>query len=186
MTSGRIGYRLRQFWSALYAKPSGGDLDKVSSLLTPAQMALFSQMHRSEQAHSIQVMAAVSRASQGIPDEPRKDLLTAALLHDVGKSRFPVRLWERVIIVLSKAFLPGQVRRWGVGQPSGEGQPSGWRRAFVVAQQHPAWGAQMAEEVGASPMAAALIRRHQDGPPNPGGDLEDRLLQLLQAADHEL
>jgi hypothetical protein len=180
MMVGRIGYRLRQFWSALYAQPSGGDLEEVSSLLTTAQMALFRQMHRSEQAHSIQVMRAVSQASQGIPDEPRRDLLGAALLHDVGKSRYPVRLWERVIIVLSKAFLPRQARHWG------EGQLSGWRRPFVVARQHAAWGAQMAQEAGISPLAATLIRRHQDPPPNPGGDLEDRLLGLLQAADHEL
>ena len=180
MIVGRIGYRLRQFWRALYARPSGGDLETVSSLLTPAQMALFHQMHRSEQAHSIHVMRAVSQASQGIQDEPRRDLLRAALLHDVGKSRFPVRLWERAVIVLCKAFLPGEVERWG------EAQPSGWRRAFVVAQQHPAWGAQMAAEAGVPPLVVALIRRHQDQPPNPGGGLEDRLLQFLQAADHEL
>jgi hypothetical protein len=184
MMVGRIGYRLRQFWSALYAQPSGGDLEEVSSLLTTAQMALFRQMHRSEQAHSIQVMRAVSQASQGIPDEPRRDLLGAALLHDVGKSRYPVRLWERVIIVLSKAFLPGQARLWG--ESAAEGGASGWRRPFVVARQHAAWGAQMAQEAGVSPLAAVLIRRHQDLPPNPGGDLEDRLLGLLQAADREL
>jgi putative nucleotidyltransferase with HDIG domain len=184
MIVSRIGYRLRQFWSALYAEPSGGDLEKISSLLTPAQMALFRQMHRSEQAHSIQVMRAVSQASQGIPDEACRDLLRAALLHDVGKSRFPVRIWERAVIVLCKAYLPGKVRLWGDG--AAEGGALGWRRAFVVAQQHATWGAQMAEEAGASPLAAALIRRHQDQAPNPGGDLEDRLLQLLQAADHEL
>lgn len=184
MIVGRIGYRLRQFWSALYAGPSGGDLEKISSLLTPAQMALFRQMHRSEQAHSIQVMRAVSQTSHGIPDEPRRDLLRAALLHDVGKNRFPVRIWERAVIVLCKAFFPGQVGRWG--EDTTGGGTLGWRRAFVVAQQHASWGAQMAEEAGASPLAVALIRRHQDGPPSPGRDIEDRLLLLLQAADHEL
>jgi hypothetical protein len=180
----RIVYRLRQFWSALYATPSEGELDKISSLLTPPQMALFYQMHRSEQAHSIQVMQAVLQSSDGVPASPRSDLLRAALLHDVGKSRYPVRLWERVVIVLSKAILPGEVKRWGEGAASGGAIR--WRRAFMVAQQHPAWGAQMAQEAGASPLVAALIRRHQDLRPNPGGDLEDRLLQLLQAADHEL
>jgi hypothetical protein len=184
MIVGRIFYRLRQFWRALYATPSAGELDKFSSLLTPAQMALFRQMHRSEQAHSIQVMQAVLQTSQEIPDEPRRDLLRAALLHDVGKSRCPVRIWERAVIVLSKAFLPGKVKRWD--ESATLGGASGWRRAFVVAQQHPAWGAQMAEEAGASPLAVALIRRHQDFRANPGGGLEDRLLQLLQAADHEL
>jgi putative nucleotidyltransferase with HDIG domain len=184
MIVGRIVYRLRQFWSAVYARPSAGELELASSLLTPAQMALFRQMHRSEQAHSIQVTRTVLQSSAGIPDVPRRDLLRAALLHDVGKCRFPVRIWERAIIVLSKAFLPDQASRWGEGVA--EDGALGWRRAFVVAQQHAAWGAQMAEEAGASPLVAALIRRHQDQRLNPGVDLEDRLLHLLQAADHEL
>jgi hypothetical protein len=106
------------------------------------------------------------------------------LLHDVGKSRYPVRIWERILIVLSKAFLPGKVKRWGEGAAEGGGL--GWRRAFVVAQQHPAWGAQMAAEAGASPLTSTLIRRHQDPRSNSSEGLEDRLLQILQAADHEL
>jgi hypothetical protein len=119
MTFGRVFYRLRQFWSALYAAPSADQLGEASSLLTLPQMALFRQMHRSEQAHSIQVMAAVFHASDGVPDEARRDLLRAALLHDVGKSRYPVRIWERVLIVLFKAFLPGMVERWGDGAAVG-------------------------------------------------------------------
>lgn len=184
MIVGRAFYRLRQFWSALSAVPSAGELDKVRSLLTPPQMALFIQMHRSEQAHSIQVMGAVFQASEGIPAEARRDLLRAALLHDVGKSRYPVRIWERVLIVLSRALLPGKVKR--LGESSAVSSTWGWRRAFVVAQQHPVWGAQMAAEAGASPLVSALIRRHQDVHSDPGGDLEDRLLHMLQAADHEL
>ena len=185
MIASRILYRLHQFWSALVASPSEGELDNISSLLTPPQMALFRQMHRSEQAHSIRVMRAVLQSSDGVQAGPRDDLLRAALLHDVGKSRYPVRIWERALIVLSKAILPGKVKRWGEGIAIGDG-PLGWRRAFVVSQQHPAWGAQMAAEAGASPLVAALIRRHQDFRSTPDGDLEDRLLRLLQAADHEL
>jgi hypothetical protein len=184
MIVGRGFYRLRQFWSVLYAAPSAGELDKVRSLLTPPQMALFLRMHRSEQAHSIQVMGAVFHASHGVQAEARQDLLKAALLHDVGKSRYPVRIWERVLIVLSKAFLPGQVKRWGNGDAEGSGL--GWRRAFVVAEQHPAWGAKVAAEAGASPLVTALIRRHQDPRSNSSESLEDRLLHILQAADHEL
>jgi putative nucleotidyltransferase with HDIG domain len=183
MIFGRVSYRLRQFWSALYAAPSADQLDEVSSLLTLPQMALFRQMHRSEQAHSIQVMAAVFHASDGVPDEARRDLLRAALLHDVGKSRYPVRIWERVLIVLAKAFLPGAVKHWGDGDAA---DVLGWRRAFAVAQQHAAWGAQMATEAGASPLVTALIRRHQEPCSNPSGYMEDRLLTILQAADHEL
>jgi hypothetical protein len=184
MIVGRVFYRLRQFWSALSAAPSAGELDKVRSLLTPPQMALFLRMHRSEQAHSIQVMGAVFHTSNGIQAESRQDLLRAALLHDVGKSRYPVRIWERVLIVLSKVFLPGMVKRWG--ESAAEGSGLGWRRAFVVSQQHPAWGAQMAAEAGASSLVSTLIRRHQDPRSNSSEGLEDCLLQMLQAADHKL
>jgi hypothetical protein len=184
MIVGRVFYRLRQFLNALYAAPSSGELDKVRSLLTPPQMALFLRMHCSEQAHSIQVMGAVFHASNGIQAEARQDLLRAALLHDVGKSRYPVRIWERVLIVLSKVLLPGKVKHWGKGAAEGGGL--GLRRAFVVSQQHPIWGAKMAAEAGASPLVSALIRRHQDPRSNSSEGMEDRLLQILQAADHEL
>lgn len=61
-----------------------------------------------------------------------------------------------------------------------------WRRAFVVARQHPSWGAQMATEAGATPLTVSLIRRHQDVLLKGSEDFEDRMLRLLQSADHEL
>lgn len=176
----RVLYRARQFWNALFSAPSLAELETLNPLLDPAQMALFCQMHRSEQAHSIQVMRAVMVASGRIHVEQRKYLLQAALLHDVGKSRHPLRLWERVIIVLANAFTPGRVQDWG------EGEPRGWRRAFVIARQHPVWGAQMAADVGASPLTVTLIQRHQEFLSHPGEALEDQLLQLLQSADYDV
>ena len=180
MIAESILYRARQFWNALVSAPSLEDLEMISQLLDSAQMGLFRQMHRSEQAHSIQVMQAVKVASERLSVEQRKNLLQAALLHDVGKNRYPLRLWERVLIVLAKAFTPDRVQEWG------EGEPRGWRRAFVIARQHPVWGAQMAAEAGASPLTVSLIQRHQDPLAHAGEALEDQLLRLLQSADHEL
>lgn len=179
MISERILYRARQFWNALFSAPSLEDLETISPLLNPAQMALFSQMHRSEQVHSIKVMRTVMAASDGISAELRKNLLQAALLHDVGKNHYPLRLWERVLIVLAKTLTPNRVKDWG------EGEARGWRRAFVIARQHPAWGAQMASAAGASPLTVSLIQRHQDLLSEAGEALEDQLLRLLQSADHE-
>jgi hypothetical protein len=105
--------------------------------------------------------------------------LAAALLHDIGKAKHPLNLLERVIIVLTSAALPGLSRRWGAAEPQG------WRRAFVVAAQHPKWGAGMALEAGASATLVELIRRHQDRvPPHPEAEL-DRLLLRLTRADRE-
>jgi putative nucleotidyltransferase with HDIG domain len=112
--------------------------------------------------------------------ETDPDLLAAALLHDIGKARAPLSLWERVVIVLGKALFPERARRWG------DGQPRGWRRPFVIAAHHPDWGAEMAAEAGVSPLAASLIRRHQSPlESKPAASPQDHLLEILQAADHQ-
>ena len=136
-------------------------------------------MQPSEQSHSLAILNQL--LDQG---ETNNDLLTAALLHDVGKNRFPLHAWERVVIVLGKAFLPNKTKLWG------QGQPSGWRRPFVVAEQHPAWSAEMAAQAGASPIAVSLISRHQDKPilqpePEKLPDDQDILLYRLQILDNE-
>jgi len=178
MIAARIIYRTRQFWNALSAAPGEQELKQAEAILNPQQMALFQRMSPGEQAHSLQVLKKLQTAHAGNPAELHPDLAVAALLHDVGKCRYPLRLWERVMIVLVRAILPGAVDKWG------RGQPQGWRRAFVVAMLHPDWGAQMAADAGVSPGAVDLIRRHQNQNAAPGVSLQDRLLQELQSADH--
>lgn len=172
----RILYRVRQFRAALAGAPNPDDLAAIQTVLAPALMDLFLQMQASEQAHSLQVYDRLLQ--HGAQDS---DLLVAALLHDIGKTRFPLRIWERVVIVLAKAFVPRWVKRWG------QGQARGWRRAFVVAEQHTKWGAEMAAIAGASPVTVRLIRRHQDLLPqstNPD-NREDHFLKQLQQFDDE-
>jgi putative nucleotidyltransferase with HDIG domain len=144
-------YRTRQFWFALTAIPAEDDLVQAGRVLSPALMALFRRMQPSEQAHSLAIFRRLREEG-----ETNQDLWVAALLHDVGKSCHPLRLWERVLIVIGNWLLPGPARRWG------QGRPAGWRRAFVIAARHPEWGARMAAEAGASPLAVELIRRHHE------------------------
>jgi hypothetical protein len=177
MNADRLLYRTRQFWQALRSHPSTQDSEIIQSILSPLQLELFRQMQASEQAHSLRVLRAL--LEQG---ENQGDLLVAALLHDVGKSRARLKLWERVAIVLVKAICPDCAKRWGVGSAAG------WRRPFVVSTLHPQWGAEMAAEAGASPLTQVLIRRHQEDLPegSGGGDsLENRLLSKLISVDDE-
>jgi hypothetical protein len=168
----RLVYRLRQFQRAWRATPTADELAQAQQLLGPALWPLFEQMQPGEQAHSLDVLAKI--ITQGHTDP---DLLTAALLHDAGKTRSPLTVWDRSWIVLAKKLLPRAVQTWG------KGMPTGWRRIFVVAEQHPAWGAQMAAAAGATPGAVALIRCHQS-PPDPSSPIVE-LLRILQAADDE-
>jgi hypothetical protein len=195
MNTSRILYRTRQFWQALGATLAPEDLDLVCEVLTPAQRMLFERLQMSEKVHSLKVLRAL--LDQG---EDQPDLLVAALLHDIGKSRFPLIMLDRILIVLGKTFFPGRVKCWG-SEPVGVLNPSYisdrrglltetffriWRRPFIVAEKHPAWGAEMAAQAGASPLAVDLIRRHQEQlDPGLGSNFstEQHLLRKLQAVD---
>jgi len=97
-----IIYRIRQFWLAASAPTLTSErLGLAQAVLNPLQMALFRQMQASEQVHSLQVLKTLQEQGENHPD-----LMTAALLHDIGKIRYPLRLWERVFIVLGDSFMP--------------------------------------------------------------------------------
>jgi putative nucleotidyltransferase with HDIG domain len=178
MNSSRILYRSRQFWRAISTGPSQGEIDLVSSILTDTQIELFLRMQPSEQAHSIQVMNALR--DQG---EENPDLLTAALLHDIGKTCTPLRVWERVLIVIVRAVCENCVHKWGSSNEANLQDGPGWRRAFIVAEQHPAWGAELAARCGTSSLAVSLIARHQERVDPEAGGEEEVLLRKLQAVD---
>lgn len=170
-----VGYRLWQFWQIVTAVPlEPAARDEVAAVLSPAELSLFEQFARNDQWHSYRVMKMLQEA--GHKERP---LLVAALLHDVGKTRLPLSIWERSLIVLASILLPGQTNVWG------QGEAVGWKRPFVVKKQHPTWSAQMASAAGSHPQAVALMHRHQDTiAPNDQSE-EARLLRLLQWADDQ-
>lgn len=182
MNASRLIYRSRQFWQTITARSSPDDMDLVSSVLSSSQFELFQLMQRSEQIHSIRVLKSLKKMGH-----ENTDLQTAALLHDVGKIRAPLRSWERALIVIVKALCPDCVRKWGAVPNEDALSSPGWRRAFIVAEQHPAWGADLASQCGTSEMAVSLIARHQEqlqlDIANESSE-EDRLLLMLQEADN--
>ena len=182
----RLLYRIRQTWSALTAKPEKSDLEEVEKFLSPSQFTLFKELHPSEQSHSIAVYRPLLDNNAKQPD-----LLAAALLHDIGKNRYPIKFWDRIAIVLGKGLAPSLVETWG------EAEPDSWKRPFVVSHKHAGWGAQMAADAGASQLTVDLINRHQEQIPaennapannhsitNPTMLEEDQLLTLLQQYDN--
>jgi len=162
-------YRLRQFWQSLTRRLTPEELADVRATLTPPLFELFCRMLPAEQYHAYTVWRTLIRQGHTDPD-----LLAAALLHDVGKSKMPLAIWERVIIVLGFKWFKQEALGWGIET----GAPSFWTRPFVVARRHPAWGADMVEAAGGSPKTVALIRHHQ----SKSSELEG--LPILQAADN--
>ena len=170
----RWAYRAYQFGFALFARPEPDALQRAREILNARQFTLFESLQPHEQAHALTVLARLEALGETHPD-----LQIAALLHDIGKARYPLSVWARALAVLGNKYLPRRARAWG------QGAAQGWRTPFVVFVQHPRWGAEMAAESGASPLAVALIRRHQGPRPTTIDSIEDRLLAALQAVDDE-
>jgi len=173
----RARYRLGQFFTHLRPRPlTPAEKAEVEGVLGAGLAQLFRRQTLGEQEHSLRVMRSVAHASG--PYAARRELLQAALLHDVGKSAAPLSLAERGWVVLARRVAPGAAVRWG------QGQPRGWRRPFVTARQHPEWGAELCAAAGAPPLTVDLIRRHQTPLAHPAGP-EDEMLAALQAADDD-
>lgn len=165
----RFSHRIHQFWNALPFTRAPLAAEDLRPLLTPSLIDLFHRMQSFEQAHSHRVLERL-RAS----GETNPHLLAAALLHDAGKVLHPLSIPDRVAAVLGAAILPRQARRWG------ERPMNRLHRPFIVAAQHGAWGAALAEKAGASPITVDLIRRHHEIP-----SAGDPLLLALRSADEE-
>ena len=117
--------------------------------LSDAQLRLFDSMHRADQRHGLDVVAALRAAGR---DDP--DLLLAGLLHDCSKGP-GVRLPHRVAWSLGS--------RYGAGMTGWLARLPGFEAAFSRLRHHAEDSARLAREAGCSERTAELIR-HQSEP----------------------
>ena len=169
----KLPYRVRQFKSALFPPSQLVRTEDIRAYLTPSQLTLFRRLQKSEQWHAFSVLQTLLESGQ-----KNADLLNAALLHDLGKIHYPLKVWERVMIVMVRRFAPRLLQRWGQETPQGLSKP------FVVACHHAEWGADLAARAGASKLTIELIRRHEELVDTNSRSRKDRLLHLLQQADN--
>ena len=164
--------RVRQFRRALRPRPAAGDRAFAAARLTPAELALFERQAAYERQHAVELARTLLARR---PDVGR-DLLVAALLHDLGKAACPPRPLERVAYVLLAA-LPGRPpdRLF----PPGTAPRCRALRALWVLRHHARLGAESARRAGVAPRVAWLIEHHHDAIPALG----DPDLRLLQAID---
>jgi putative nucleotidyltransferase with HDIG domain len=169
-----LSYRLQQLRDNLWAAPlPAAARAEIAGLLTPSENNLFDHFSLADQQHSYRVLRALMDAGYNHPD-----LLAAALLHDIGKTRYPLSVWDRILIVVGGTLFPRHAIGWG------NGPFDGWRRPFVVRARHPAWGAEMAAAAGSQARVVELIRRHQDKLVQERDEV-GWLLARLQSADDQ-
>lgn len=162
--------RLQQGVTALRSTSLPADLDAViATLLTNDQAVAFRQLPAYDQAHLFRVYQRLVAAG-----ERDREVLIAALLHDIGKTMPParVRLPDRVARVILQRCAPLLLVRLA-RMPA-----PWWRTGLALAVHHPRIGARMAATLGCTPRVCWLIEHHEDDPPPP-----DPALHRLIAAD---
>jgi hypothetical protein len=149
-------YRLRQVRQQLgFVTPlSAEDHAEVARWLPPAAIPLFQTMSPADQQHSLRVCRGLQ--TRGCVE---KDLLAAALLHDVGKGQGRVPFWTRPLIVIGKLCVPHLLARLAVYPHENMPYP-GWRRSLSYAWYHAGVGADLAAAAGLSEQSVLYIRTH--------------------------
>lgn len=147
--AGWWGGRIRQFRRYVGGRTSDAERRDLAAWLTPAQQALFDGMHRADQRHGLDVVAALR--AEGHVDA---DLLLAGLFHDAAKGP-SVGLWPRVFWTLGDhygAWITGATRSL-----------PGFGDAYERLRDHAERSAVLALQAGCSAITAELIR-HQAEP----------------------
>ena len=157
-------HRVGQFVAHVRARVDPSEEALVERVLPPSAQTLFREMPVADRRHGLDV--AHRLLASGHDD---RDLLAAALLHDVGKGH-RLRLWHRVSGVLLEAVAPDALR------PLASPDPRSWRHPFHLYLHHEAISAQMAVSAGCEPRTGSFIR----GQPR---ETDAALQAALKAAD---
>ncbi len=132
------------------------DYREVERWLPVTALALFRTMSMADQRHSLRVCLALQ--ARGCEE---RDMLAAALLHDVGKAEGRVPFWTRPVIVLGKRLQPVWLTDVTVAPELIEqAQIPRWRRELSYAWWHAEVGAQLAARAGLSEHTILYIRTH--------------------------
>ncbi len=163
-SSGWWAAKARRVRVFLVGRVTDAEIRAVEGLMTPVQLALFRSMHRSDQRHSLDVVAWLRSGGAGEPD-----LLLAGLLHDAGKGN--TGLLPRIVYSLTQAYGGWVAAPFRLIPGLGE--------AIARLERHPDSSARLASTVGCNARTVELIRHHIEPRDNDLG----RLLRLADEAN---
>ncbi len=151
-------YRLEQVRQQLgfVAPLAPEDYSEVERWLPAAALTLFRTMSNADQQHCLRVCRRLQ--ARGCVE---RDMLAAALLHDVGKGEGRVPFWTRPVIVVSKILRPAWLARITIAPELIEHTkiPT-WRRELSYAWWHAEVGARLAAQTGLSQRSILYIQTH--------------------------
>ena len=172
---GSFGHLAARFFGAL--DPRGPDLAEerwAEGWLNDGERDLWRRMSGPDRRHA----AGVARGTAALlgPPEPAREVMAAALLHDVGKVESGLGTFARVAVTVA-AIAAGRDRL--VADPATPVRP--WRRRVSDYLTHDRIGAKLLGAAGSHPLTAAWAGEHHLAPER--WSVERRVGDALKAAD---
>lgn len=171
-------YRIRQGFSNFSTSVSSEDDALAARYLSPTELNLFERMEPTDRRHTIRVLKSL--IASGCRD---RQMLKAALLHDVGKSRRRIGVFHRTAAVILRAVfgtLPSFLT-W-IGK-------QGFWEPFYILENHPRLSAAMLARAGCEERVWRLAELHHTDSKLlgalPDGEWVRAALETLQKADGE-
>jgi hypothetical protein len=149
----RLGHLTRRFFGSL--RPGGpprSELVWVDAQLLDREVDLWRQMSGPDRRHAVVVARRVERS---LGHEASREVLAAALLHDVGKTQSGLGTYGRVIATLSGAAVGHDtetIKNWT--------RTRGFTRRVGLYLQHPKLGGDLLGMAGSDPLTEQWAREH--------------------------
>jgi hypothetical protein len=181
---GSVGHLAARFAGSLWpGAPSIAGEAWASHWLSPGEEALWAQQSNQDRRHAIGVAHDVASAlgdrdGAGVASV----VLTAALLHDVGKISSGLGTFSRVGATLVAAALRRErVAAWAGSTAVSSSSLAVWRARAGRYVSHDALGAALLAEAGSDPFVVTWAREHHQ--PESSWTLDPALTAVLKAAD---
>ena len=172
----RLGHLTRRFFGSL--RPGGprrADVEWVVTQLLPSELDLWRSMSGPDRRHSVVV---ARRVELRLGHEATREVLAAALLHDVGKTQAGLGTYGRVIATVSGAAVgrdPETIKAWT--------RTRGFTRRVGLYLQHPKLGGDLLGMAGSDPLTEAWARQHHSSPED--WTLPPEIAEVLHEADDD-
>ncbi|NNK91193.1 MAG: HD domain-containing protein [Acidimicrobiia bacterium] len=162
----------RFFGSLVPFGPNAADTEWAVAQLLPGEAELWRRMSRPDRRHSIGV---ARRLHTLLPDPPR-EVVAAALLHDVGKLDSELGTFLRVVATLSAKIAGRDTAELWV-------RSTGVTRRIGLYLLHPEIGADLLEMAGSDPLTVTWAREHHL--PESDWTIAADVASALDAADND-
>jgi hypothetical protein len=171
-----------RFFGALSpAGPSQSDEAWALGSLLDGEQVLWRRMSGPDQRHAVDVARETVRLLG--PGPVPREVVAAALLHDVGKVESGLGTFARVGVTLA-AITAGRVRllSWAASSPPRPGrQAPSWRARVGMYLAHDRLGAELLERAGSNELTFTWAREHHLSPAR--WTVNGRVGGALKAAD---